>query len=101
MGSLVEPLGLTLHELNRNLATQLGLTETTRGLLVLRVDPKSPLSGSVDVYDVLEEIARSPVKTVSDVRDELTHASAKNDILLRFSRRTGSKVHSHIVLWRP
>jgi serine protease Do len=101
MGSLVEPLGLSLHELNRNLALQLGLSETTRGLLVLRVDPKSSLAGSVDVYDVLEEISRSPVKTVSDVRDELAHVSPNKEILLRFTRRTGPKVHSHIVLWRP
>ena len=68
MGSLVEPLGLTLHEVSRDLALELGLAPTTRGLLVLRVDPQSALAENVDVYDVLEEIGRTPVATVTDAR---------------------------------
>jgi serine protease Do len=100
MGSLVEPLGLTLHEVTRDLAVQLGFPETTRGLLVLRVDPQSSLSGNVDVYDVLEEIGRTPVATVADARSILARKDARGDVLLRFARRAGTIQRSHIVVWQ-
>jgi len=100
MGSLVEPLGLTLHEVTQDLAVQLGFAETTRGLLVLRVDPRSSLSGNVDVYDVLEEIGRTPVATVSDARSVLSGKDGRGAVLLRFTRRAGTAQHSHIVVWQ-
>ena len=71
MGWRSEPLGLTLHEVTRDLALQLGFAETTRGLLVLGVDSHSSLAGNVDVYDVLEEIGRTPVTTAADARSAL------------------------------
>jgi serine protease Do len=100
MGSLVEPLGLTLHEVTRDLAVQLGFAESTRGLLVLRVDPQSSLAGNVAVYDVLEEIGRTPVGTVSDARNILARKDAGGDVLLRFARRAGTAQRSHIVVWQ-
>jgi serine protease Do len=99
MGSLIKPLGLTLHDLSSDLATQLGFSETTRGLLVLSIDSGSSLAGSVEVYDVLEEVARTPVATVADVRQALGRA-AKGEVLLRFKRKSGSGQHSHIVVWQ-
>ncbi len=99
MGSLVKPLGLTLHDLSGDLASQLGFSETTRGLLVLSIDPRSTLAGSVDVYDVLEEVARTPVTTVADVRKALS-TSGKGDVLLRFKRKSAGGPRSHIVVWQ-
>jgi serine protease Do len=99
MGSLVKPMGLTLHDLSSDLATQLGFSETTRGLLVLSIDPRSTLAGSVDVYDVLEEVARTPVASVADVRQALGRAG-KGEVLLRFKRKSATGPHSHIVVWR-
>jgi serine protease Do len=100
MGSTVEPLGLTLHEVTRDLARQLGFAETTRGLLVLRVDPHSSLTGRVDVYDVLEEIGRTPVGTLAAARSALAKKDGPSEVLLRFTRRSGSAQHSHIVVWQ-
>jgi serine protease Do len=100
MGSLIKPLGLTLHEVNRDLARQLGFAETTRGLLVLRVDPQSTLAGNVDVYDVLEEIGRTPVATLADARSVLAQKDGRGEVLLRFSRRNGNAQRSHIVVWQ-
>jgi hypothetical protein len=67
---------------------------------VLRVDPKSTLAGSVDVYDVLEEIGRTPVTTVTDAQNALFHKEARGEVLLRFTRRSGGAQRSHIVVWR-
>jgi serine protease Do len=99
MGSLIKPMGLTLHDLSGDLAAQLGFSETTRGLLVLSIDPGSKLAGSVEVYDVLEEVARTPVASVADVRQALGRA-AKGEVLLRFKRKSATGPHSHIVVWQ-
>src|SRR5580704_3213880 len=99
MGSVIKPLGLTLHDLSGDLASQLGFSETTRGLLVLSIDPHSSLAGSVDVYDVLEEVARTPVATISDVRQALGK-TGKGEVLLRFKRKSRTGQHSHIVVWQ-
>lgn len=99
-GSLVAPLGLTLHAVTRDLAVQLGFAETTRGLLVLRVDPQSSLAANVDVYDVLEEIGRTPVTTVADAQSALAHKDARGEVLLRFTRRNGGAQRSHIIVWQ-
>jgi serine protease Do len=99
MGSLIKPMGLTLHDLSSDLATQLGFAESTRGLLVLSIDPHSSLAGSVEVYDVLEEVARIPVVTITDVRKALGRAG-KGEVLLRFRRKNETAQHSHIVVWQ-
>ena len=99
MGTVIKPLGLTVHDLSGDLATQLGFAESTRGLLVLSIDPRSSLAGNVEIYDVLEEVARIPVATVSDVRQALTRAG-KGDVLLRFKRKNGTTQRSHIVVWQ-
>jgi serine protease Do len=99
MGSMIKPLGLTLHDLSGDLASQLGFSETTRGLLVLSIDPRSSLAGSVDVYDVLEEVARTPVATIADVRQALSR-TGKGELLLRFKRKNGTGQRSHIVVWQ-
>jgi serine protease Do len=99
MGSVIKPLGLTLHDLSTDLATQLGFSETTRGLLVLSIDPRSALAGSVEVYDVLEEVARTPVSTIANVRDALSKTS-QGEVLLRFKRKSANGPRSHIVVWR-
>jgi serine protease Do len=97
MGTVIKPLGLTVHDLSGDLATQLGFAESTRGLLVLSIDPRSSLVGNVEIYDVLEEVARIPVATVSDVRQALGRAG-KGDVLLRFRRKSGMVQRSHIVV---
>jgi serine protease Do len=99
MGTVIKPLGLTVHDLSGDLATQLGFAESTRGLLVLSIDPRSSLAGNVEIYDVLEEVARIPVATVSDVRQALGRAG-KGDVLLRFRRKSGTAQRSHIVVWQ-
>ena len=100
MGSLIKPLGLTLHQVTPELAVQLGFANSTRGLLVLRVDPHSSLARNVEVYDVLEEVARTPVATVSEVEKVLSHGDGREDMLLRFARRSGGQERSHVVIWR-
>src|SRR5262249_12183936 len=98
MGSLIKPLGLTLHGLSNDLATQLGFSESTRGLLGLSIDSDSSLAGSVDVYDVLEEVARTPVTTLADVSQALEKVG-RGEVLLRFKRKNATGQHSHIVVW--
>ena len=78
---------------------QLGFTDTTRGLLVLSIDPRSSLTGSVDVYDVLEEVARTPVATVADARSVLPKRGPRRSPVALCSQKRRHR-RSHIVVWR-
>jgi serine protease Do len=102
MGSLISPLGLTLHEVTPALAAQLGFAKTTRGLLVLSVDPKSSLAADIDVYDLLDEVGRTAVTTVADVQNALAseQGAGSRELLLRFKRRTGSGQGNRVIVWR-
>jgi serine protease Do len=56
MGYPVRLMGLTVHPLDGDLATQLGFQRSTRGLLILKVDPACELASELEVYDVLEAV---------------------------------------------
>ncbi len=97
MGTTVDQLGLTLHKLDRSLANQLGFAETTQGLLVLNVEENGPLVEDLRLYDVIEEIARQPVKSVQDF-ESLAKTSGSEPMLLKVRRREKGQVRSHLVL---
>jgi serine protease Do len=101
MGTYVAPLGLSLHELTPQLALQLGFVETARGVLVLRVDAGSPLAQNVQVYDLIDEVAATPVASIPDVQRLLAGQPAGSDVLVRLKRRAGATHTSRAVVWRP
>ncbi len=97
MGTAVQHLGLTLHQLDRSLARQLGYADTTRGLIVLNVDEAGPSAADLQLYDVIEEIARQPVETVRQFESRLGQ-SGNEPVLLKVRRRQEGQVQSHLVL---
>jgi serine protease Do len=100
MGFPVEKMGLTLHQVDPDLAAQLGFQRTSRGLLVLKIDPASPLAGELQLYDLLEEVARTPVATDTDLNRAISDNAAKDAILLKVLRRERGEPRSHVVVWR-
>jgi len=100
MGFPFEALGLTLHQLDGDLAQQLGFQRTSRGLLVLKIDPGSPLSGELQLYDLLEEVAREPVSSGDDLQRAIAGSGAKGSVLIKVRRRERGETRSHVVVWR-
>ncbi|MBS0263174.1 MAG: trypsin-like peptidase domain-containing protein [Planctomycetes bacterium] len=99
-GTRFESLGLTLHQLDPELAPQLGFDPSAQGLLVLKVDRDGPLDGELKLYDLIEEVARTPVTSIEDLRAALDQATDSEMVLLTVKRRSNNgKVQSQVVTY--
>ena len=79
-------LGLSLQPVTPQIAKQLGL-DSNEGLVVTDVDPNGPAADEgVARGDVILEINKKPVKSVTDVQSVL-NASGDRPVLLLISRR--------------
>lgn len=99
MGIHVQQLGLTLHQLEPDLAPQLGFDKSARGLLVLKVDRGGPMDGEVVLYDLIEEVARTPVASIEELNSALGSPEAGDSILLTVKRRANGKIQSQVVVY--
>ncbi len=97
MGTRVQELGLTLHQLSPDLAGQLGLEPESKGLLVLDID-QAGAKGDLRLYDLIEEIARTKVTSVADVSLALSQARTGESLLLKVRRSQNGKVQSQLVV---
>lgn len=100
MGVRIEPMGLTLHRMDRDISAQMGLGDATRGLLVLRVDPQSPLAAELELYDLIEEVSRTPVASLTELDHVLDATSANETVLLKIKRLVDGQPQTQIVVWR-
>jgi serine protease Do len=100
MGTHFQSLGLTLHKLEPDIASQLGFEPTAQGLLVLRVDRDSPMDGDLHLYDLIEEVARTPVSSVAELETALESAANSESVLLTIKRRHRGQIQSEAVVFR-
>ncbi len=98
MGTRFNRLGLTLHGLDRELAAQLGFGGEVRGLLVLNVDPNSPLAGEVEIYDVIDEVARTPVRSIDELESVMERRSMGKEMAVKVTRHRKGQVESRVML---
>lgn len=99
MGTHIRTLGLTLHQLEPELAPQLGFEPSARGLLVLKIDRDGPLDGELKLYDLIEEVARTPVSSVDELQSALEAAAANDSFLLTIKRRANGQTQSQVVVY--
>lgn len=99
MGIPVRRMGLTVHEMESDVARQLGYAENANGLLVLKVDSSGPLHGRINLYDVIEEVARRPVQSVADLRTALEETGSQGKLAVRVRRVVDGENQSHVILW--
>jgi serine protease Do len=100
MGTHFQSLGLTLHQLDSDLAPQLGFDKSARGLLVLKVDRDCPMAGDLQLYDLIEEVARTPVASLEDLKTALDSAAANDSVVLTIKRRANGQTQSQVVVYR-
>jgi serine protease Do len=99
MGTYFESLGLTLHQLDADLAPQLGFEKTAQGLLVLKIDRNGPMDGELYLYDLIEEVARTPVHSIDELSQVLA-ATDNDSVLFTVKRRTHGQTQSQVVVYR-
>jgi serine protease Do len=77
--------GVTVQNLTPDLRDRLGLPPNVRGVVITDVDPDSPAAQTLQQGDVIEEINRQPVNSVTDF--SRLAAEAKGQTLLRINRQ--------------
>ena len=84
-------LGVEASPVTPDLARRLGLPRGEQGLVVTSVDPSGPAGqAGVQEGDVIEQVNRQPVRTLSDVRDALARSGNRPPVLL--INRNGQRV---------
>jgi serine protease Do len=98
-GTHIQSLGLTIHQLETDLAPQLGFDKSAKGLLVLKIDRNGPMDGELQLFDLIEEVARLPVSSVEDLNAALNSASGNDSFLLTIKRRANGQTQSQVVVY--
>jgi serine protease Do len=98
MGTRIDDLGLTVHQLEPDLAQQLGFPKSKQGLLVLNIDARSPVSRDVQLYDLIEEISRTPVNSADELRDLVRQARRGESVVMKVQRTSDGQKKSHLVV---
>ncbi|HUQ91865.1 MAG TPA: DegQ family serine endoprotease [Bryobacteraceae bacterium] len=76
-------LGISVEPLTPEMASRMGLKSGTQGLLVTSVDPNGPAAeAGIQAEDVLLEVNRTPVKSVTDVKAALGKSASRPALLL-------------------
>jgi serine protease Do len=80
-------LGLAVQPITPALASQLGISSDTKGLVVVQVDPFGPAADAgIQRGDVIEQVNQQPVRSVADLRSAIDRAG-KNPLLLLVNHR--------------
>jgi serine protease Do len=95
-GASFRSSGLSLHRLDLGLAAQLGYRESSRGLLVMEA-PEGESADGLQLYDVVEAVARTPVATPEEF-DEALSAQPAGPIVLRVRRVTNGEEAVRLVV---
>ncbi len=99
MGTHIQSLGLTLHQLEPELAPQLGFDRSAKGLLVLKIDRNGPMDGELQLYDLIEEVGRTPVASVDELTSAIDAAAVNDSFLLTIKRRANGQTQSQVVVY--
>jgi len=80
--SLNGKLGISVQDLNAQVARQLNLPQSASGVLVTQVQPDSPAAeAGIQRGDVIEEVNRQPIRSTSEFRNLVSQPS-KSVLLL-------------------
>jgi Do/DeqQ family serine protease len=76
-------LGLSVTPMNSDLASQLHVPRTTKGLVVEDVDPNGPAaSAGIETGDIIQQVNRQPVTTAADMQRALQKSNGRAPLLL-------------------
>jgi serine protease Do len=82
-------LGVSIQDLNPQIARQLGIPASVTGVVVTQVQPDSPAAeAGLKRGDVVQEVNRQPVKSASDFRNAVSQSSKSVLLLIHRDDKT-------------
>lgn len=86
--------GITVYDLTKEIALQLGLNSGEKGVVVVKVEPGSPADESgLKKGDVIQEIDRSKINNMDDFRRITSLIGSKEDTILLYINRGGKRLY--------
>lgn len=86
--------GLTVYDLTKEIALQLGLNSGERGVVVIRVEPGSPADeAGLRKGDVIQEIDKKKINNMEDFRKITSLVGSKEETILLYINRGGKRIY--------
>ncbi len=92
------PTGLTVVTLDESLSLQVGGRPGSHGVLVTRCSGRTDDSDALQLYDVIEEAGRQPVRDAADLARIVAESSGP--LVLKVSRTIEGETETRLVLWK-
>ncbi len=91
--------GISVMDLTREIAKQLGLSRNEKGVVIVKVDPYSPAEDSgLKKGDVIQEVNKKRIKSLDDF-NKIVHNIRKRETALFFINRNGNKFYITLKLY--
>jgi serine protease Do len=90
-------MGLELVTLNPQMALRYQLPETTRGALVVNIDPESPLVQVCRLNDVISKVNDQPILSAEDASRLINGRTEHDRLIISLDRRGASGIERYTV----
>jgi serine protease Do len=91
--------GISVMDLTREIAKQLGLSRNEKGVVIVKVDPYSPAEDAgLKKGDVIQEVNKKRIKSLDDF-NKIVHNIRKRETALLFINRNGNKFYITLKLY--
>ncbi len=91
--------GLAVFELSDEIAVQMGYVAGQQGVMVQKA-PVTAIDNGLQLYDVIEEVARHPVQNLSDFNTALDCIAGQKEVVLKVTRVINNEPQSLLVIWK-
>ncbi|MEZ6057788.1 MAG: trypsin-like peptidase domain-containing protein [Planctomycetaceae bacterium] len=91
--------GLTVHRMESGLAIQTGHVAGTQGVMVMSLPDGSESIDGLQLYDVIQEAARTPIVSTADFDQVLSQHDNQSPLLLKVRRVVDGKPVTRLVVW--
>ncbi len=78
---------------------QLGFEKSQTGLLVMNVDKNHSLHGVIKLYDVIEEVAGTPVHNLKEFKQVVKQNQDLSSLVLKISNGKKGNPHHQLLIW--
>lgn len=86
--------GVTVYDLTKEIALQLGLNSGEKGVVVIKVEPGSPGDeAGLKKGDVIQEIDRNKINNMEDFRRVTSQVGSREETILLYINRGGKRLY--------
>jgi serine protease Do len=82
--------GITVQELTPSLRDRMGMPENANGVIIANISEDSPAQEALQIHDIIMEVNRRPIASISDYEQAVSKIGEKDSVLLLIYREGAS-----------